>query len=321
MLCLLPLIQRLVATGLSKECAFYTHRSPCCSSIFGVTFVIMTTGLSSNPSAASLLKTSSGEKVREKFLNMIGIEAKLPPAGLPACNRAAILALNKTRNNVDDDNDDDHPMTTEQAIDPSASITWVNPRTQNVVCFTESLKYDRDADRMFSSKRRKLSAELNPSSSPSRLSSSSESSGSSSSRSSDSQSMDRKPKKTLTFGDSVKVVPIPMRNEYSNRVRSRLWSNATEIYENAARNAYEFAAEGYVCMCFLLKASLCPRGRGCVISKETFFLTRVLHVVCFLLIEQYSWDWRTVIEDEGMYVCATTGELIHPCHYQSQATE
>jgi hypothetical protein len=64
-----------------------------------------------------------------------------------------------------------------------------------------------------------------------------------------------------------------MRNEYSKRVRSRLWSTALEIHQNAARNTIEFAAEG--------------------------------------------WDWRSVAEDESMYVCVATGELVHPVHYEA----
>lgn len=79
-------------------------------------------------------------------------------------------------------------------------------------------------------------------------------------------------RRKICFDDSVSVVPIPMRTEYSDRVRSRLWSNRYEIHENASRNAIEFAAEG--------------------------------------------WDWRSVTEDEGMFVCTASGELIHPVHCQ-----
>jgi len=80
-------------------------------------------------------------------------------------------------------------------------------------------------------------------------------------------------KKRISFNDSVKVVPIPKRDEYSNRISSRMWSNLEEIRENASRNALEFAAEG--------------------------------------------WNWRTVTEDDKMYICCMTGELIHPVHYES----
>eukprot|EP00560_Eucampia_antarctica_P002282 CAMPEP_0197833054 /NCGR_PEP_ID=MMETSP1437-20131217/17416_1 /TAXON_ID=49252 ORGANISM="Eucampia antarctica, Strain CCMP1452" /NCGR_SAMPLE_ID=MMETSP1437 /ASSEMBLY_ACC=CAM_ASM_001096 /LENGTH=226 /DNA_ID=CAMNT_0043436813 /DNA_START=174 /DNA_END=854 /DNA_ORIENTATION=- len=76
----------------------------------------------------------------------------------------------------------------------------------------------------------------------------------------------------ISFDDSVAVMPIPMRTEYSDRVRSRLWNNRYEIHENATRNAMEFAAEG--------------------------------------------WDWRSVTEDDGMFVCTVSGELVHPVHCQ-----
>jgi len=49
----------------------------------------------------------------------------------------------------------------------------------------------------------------------------------------------------IKFDDQVSVVPIPGRDEYSDRVKTRIWSGAEEIYENAQRNALEFAAEGW----------------------------------------------------------------------------
>ena len=82
----------------------------------------------------------------------------------------------------------------------------------------------------------------------------------------------RKEKKRITFREQVRVTPIPMRSEYSHRIRDRLWTNRIELHENAQRNALEFASEG--------------------------------------------WDWRTVTEDEGMYRCSVSGELIHPVHCQ-----
>mmetsp|Transcript_115598 Transcript_115598/g.323239 ORF Transcript_115598/g.323239 Transcript_115598/m.323239 type:complete len:214 (-) Transcript_115598:147-788(-) len=72
----------------------------------------------------------------------------------------------------------------------------------------------------------------------------------------------------IAFVDEVDVVPIPTRHEYSDRIKSRIWSNRYELQENAERNAVEFAAEG--------------------------------------------WNWRNVTEDEGMYICSASGELVHP---------
>lgn len=51
--------------------------------------------------------------------------------------------------------------------------------------------------------------------------------------------------KRLTFNETVSVMPIPMRHEYSQRVRERLWNDVDDIMLNAQRNALEFASEGW----------------------------------------------------------------------------
>lgn len=34
-----------------------------------------------------------------------------------------------------------------------------------------------------------------------------------------------------------------------------------------------------------------------------------------------GWNWRNVMEDEGMYLCVVTGERIHPVHYANLGIE
>jgi hypothetical protein len=72
----------------------------------------------------------------------------------------------------------------------------------------------------------------------------------------------------IAFVDEVDVLPIPTRHEYSDRIKSRIWSNRHELQENAERNAVEFASEG--------------------------------------------WNWQSVKEDDEMYICSASGELVHP---------
>lgn len=63
--------------------------------------------------------------------------------------------------------------------------------------------------------------------------------------------VDNKPPKNTTnirrllFSDDVEVVPIPMRSEYSNRIKERMYSGRVELSENAQRNVVEYEAEGW----------------------------------------------------------------------------
>ena len=52
-------------------------------------------------------------------------------------------------------------------------------------------------------------------------------------------------RRRLGFVDEVQVVPIPMRSEYSNRIKERMYSGRVELSENAQRNVVEFEAEGW----------------------------------------------------------------------------
>jgi hypothetical protein len=50
---------------------------------------------------------------------------------------------------------------------------------------------------------------------------------------------------SIHFDSNVSVVVIPSRHQYSNRIKRCMWSNSSEIRENAERNAMEFRAEGW----------------------------------------------------------------------------
>ena len=60
----------------------------------------------------------------------------------------------------------------------------------------------------------------------------------------DMKSTKRKTNK-ISFNETVDVLSIPTRYEYSPEMRSQLWSSILEINENAARNTIEFASEGW----------------------------------------------------------------------------
>jgi len=51
--------------------------------------------------------------------------------------------------------------------------------------------------------------------------------------------------RSVSFSSSVMVHPIPMRSDYSSRMRKHLWINRHERLKNALRNAIEFEVENH----------------------------------------------------------------------------
>jgi len=181
----------------------------------------------------------TSQKVRSRFLYKIGIVDNSTPSSSTA------ISKNNSFNHL-----------------TSVVETLPTRDLQNVPRFSEPLKYNRCDERMREERHcaQIISYEEN------KMDVSGDEEGVPPS------TLSSKKKKQISFGEVVNVVPIPMRNEYSDRIRSRLWNNCAEIYENAARNTVEFASENY--------------------------------------------NWRTALEDEHFNLCAMTGELIHPVHYQ-----
>jgi len=86
---------------------------------------------------------------------------------------------------------------------------------------------------------------LHPTSSISTSSSCMSVSMTSSSKSSSSSSSSSNKNNRLQFKETVQVLPIPSRYQYSDRIKQCIWSNRYELQEMAQRNLQEFASENY----------------------------------------------------------------------------
>ena len=117
------------------------------------------------------------------------------------------------------------------------NTSWAQ-RIQNVSTFQEELKWDPHDQEQFYRKPRAAATTEAP------VTTATTQKNNNNNNNNNNNHTRKKKKKSLSFHETVEVVPIPMRNEYSSRVKARLWSNAMEIQENAARNCMEFAHEG-----------------------------------------------------------------------------
>lgn len=52
-------------------------------------------------------------------------------------------------------------------------------------------------------------------------------------------------RRSVSFDEQVTVRPIPRHDEYPCDIRTKIWADPHEIYENATRNSIEFAADNF----------------------------------------------------------------------------
>jgi len=118
----------------------------------------------------------------------------------------------------------------------------------------------------------------------------------------------------IAFSEDVEVMPIPTRYEYSDRIKSRIWSNRHELQENAERNALEFASEGWNWR-NVTEDDGAFNYRSCVFEWITLYQCQGQSRSPFPL---YS---HSNLSHAGMYICSQSGELVHPIHLQHLVEE
>jgi hypothetical protein len=144
---------------------------------------------------------------------------------------------------------------------------------------------------------------------------------------------------SVNFNETVTVIPIPTKEEYSNRIKSKLWTNKYEMMERIGKYMH-------VCLCFLppchhyLLTNICLlfffHHHQIPLRRSAYPPTQQVRNELEFATEGYN--WRSVCTEEEMYIyyinnnnvedydnaaiivggstaTAKSYELIHPVHF------
>ena len=115
---------------------------------------------------------------------------------------------------------------------------------------------------------------------------------------------------------------IPMRNEYSDRIRTKLWSGNVEMCKTVGKKGWgndEYIISSILEMFLLTIISLsCSFSlftkHPCITMIDFYLPNEIERNLAEFAAEDYN--WRGACQEEEMYICGDTKERIHPVHIE-----
>lgn len=124
-----------------------------------------------------------------------------------------------------------------------------------------------------------------------------------------------KKKRSVGFAETVTVAPIPMRNEYSDRIKAKLWTDRVELCEAVGKLTYHNMISYVHIVSDIHSSKRCTSHTVCSLDL-LFFINEHLTERNLTEFASENYNWRNVYHEEEMYICKHTQELIHPIHIE-----